>query len=170
MWLLEVQRHLIEKMTKMDSELRMKYGNKQSVNSTIRQSLFDKNGHFRQMSHSEADFLSNWIAELEVAAVDGSVNQTKGEYPHIIYFFQALARTIKGKEKWEFDLYTPLLEEVEETREEEIESQKRVRSSKMAELELMVAKAMMEEGSIKLILMDGSLTHYAIDAQNFGKK
>ncbi|MFV8829715.1 DNA double-strand break repair nuclease NurA [Alkalihalobacterium sp. APHAB7] len=162
--MLEVPRHFIEKMTKLDSELRMKYGNKQRINSTIRQSIFDKNGHFRQMSRNEAGFLSNWIGELEVAAVDGSVNQTKGEHPHIIYFFQALARTIRGIEKWEFDIYTPLLEEIEETSSEEIESQKRVRSSKMAELELMVAKAMMEEGSIKLILMDGSLTHYAIDA------
>ncbi|WP_209125710.1 DNA double-strand break repair nuclease NurA [Alkalihalobacillus sp. BA299] len=159
--MLEVSSQMIQKMTKIDSKLQLKYGNKHSINSTIRQKLFDINGHFRQMSVSDASILSNWIGELQIAAVDGSVNQTKGEYPHVIYFFQALARTLKGSEKWEFDIYTPLLEDLGD---EEIENQKRIRSKRMAELELMVAKAMMEENNIKVILMDGSLTHYAIDA------
>ncbi|WP_078429502.1 DNA double-strand break repair nuclease NurA [Alkalihalobacterium alkalinitrilicum] len=159
--MLEVSRQLIEKMTKIDKELQLKYGNKQKVNSTIRQSLFDKNGCFRQMELRNFRILSNWIGGLQIAAVDGSVNQTKGEPPHVIYFFQALARTLKGYEKWEFDLYTPLLEVLEE---EELETQKRIRSKRMAELELLAAKAMMEDCSLKLILMDGSLTHYAIDA------
>ncbi|OLO27446.1 hypothetical protein BTR23_20290 [Alkalihalophilus pseudofirmus] len=159
--MLEVSRQLIEKMTKIDKELQLKYGNKQTVNSTIRQSLFDKNGYFRQMELRNFRILSNWIGGLQIAAVDGSVNQTTGEPPHVIYFFQALARTLKGYEKWEFDLYTPLLEVLEE---EELETQKRIRSKRMAELELLAAKAMMEDCSLKLILMDGSLTHYAIDA------
>ncbi|WP_216831182.1 DNA double-strand break repair nuclease NurA [Alkalihalobacterium elongatum] len=162
--MLEVPRHFIEKMTKVDSELRLKYGKKHRLNSTIRQSLFDKSGHFRHLPRNDISILSNWLGNLQVAAVDGSVNQTKGEHPHVIYFFQALARTLNGIEKWEFDIYTPLLEELEEAKDNEVENQKRIRSKRMAQLELLVAKTMIDEGTIKLILMDGSLTHYAIDA------
>ncbi len=164
--MLEVSSELIEKLVKIDKKLRENFSYSKNEQAFIRQNLHNETSIFRQMIRHSGNELSNWLENKEVAAVDGSVNQTKGEAPYIIYFFQALAKTITQKQYWKTDLYMPLVDE----QEEEQESNKDIRPKIMSELEMKVALEMIEKEHPKVILMDGSLLHYSIDSPDVWKE
>ncbi|WP_096203264.1 DNA double-strand break repair nuclease NurA [Bacillus sp. FJAT-45350] len=162
--MLEVSKDLIERLVKIDKSLKEKYPYSKQERHVIRQNLLQGDVNFRQMRRLEKVELSNMLEMKEVAAVDGSVNQTKGESPHVIYFFQALAKTISGKEYWLTDLYTPLLQE-ESVEEKKEVTEKNIRSQKMSSIELKIAEQLMKKEDVKIVMMDGSLLHYSIDAE-----
>lgn len=158
--MLEINKEIIDKMKEVDLALKEKvlfsYNNK----AEIRQKIQSKYFPIRQMTTFDARSLSKWLENKEVGAVDGSVNDSKGQAPYILYLFQALAKTMSGKEYRKFDIHCPLLDEnVEES------EQKLIRTKQMSRLELIVAKQLVENVPLKILLMDGSLTHYQIEAQ-----
>ncbi len=106
--------------------------------------------------------MSKWLDGRELAGVDGSVNQTKGEAPHVLYMFQALAKTTTGFECRDADLFLPLIEQ-QETGDEQA-SPLKWRAHLLAKLELRVATELIKKRPLALLLMDGALYHYRIDA------
>lgn len=152
---------LIEKIIDVDKQLKGKYSNYNFSKKQIRKLLEMSFAKFRQMEKLNRQTLRQFLSDKEIGAVDGSVNQTKGESPFSLYFFQALAKTARQIECWEHDIFTPLLKEEVESDEPQLAMKKKIQS----ELELIVAKRLIETANVKLLLMDGSLTHFEIDAQ-----
>ncbi|WP_078393310.1 DNA double-strand break repair nuclease NurA [Shouchella patagoniensis] len=155
---MDINENLIAKLKQSNEILRETYTNSHRHKDTIRQKTTITATLIRQMQSWNPDQLKNFLGGRKVAGTDGSVNQTNGAPPHVLYFFQALAKTTDGIEKWESDIYVPLIEEKEE------ETPAKRRSYTLAKLELESAKALIEEEDIGVMLMDGALYHYRIDA------
>lgn len=156
--MLKIEKELIEKIQEIDKRLTNKYLYSYNDKANIRQKIQDKLKPIRQMAKLKVDNLSNWLEKKQIGAVDGSVNASKGEGIYTLYFFQGLAKTLSGNECRRFDIYCPLVEEGDQ------EESKMIRTKRMSSLELLVAKQLMEEENIKVLLMDGSLTHYDIES------
>lgn len=152
---------VIDKIVAVDKQLKDKYSHNNFSKKQIRKRLDQPFVKFRQISKLNRQTLSRFLSGKEIGAVDGSVNQTKGESPFVLYFFQALAKTGGQVECWEHDIFTPLLIDERESDEPQLAMKKKMQS----ELELIVAKRLIETANVKLLLMDGSLTHFEIDAQ-----
>lgn len=158
--MLKIPRKLIEKMTEVDTELQHRYSHSREEQTIIRQILEKNYQEIRQMSTFSSSYIKKWLEGRELGAVDGSLNETKGNWPYTIMFFQGLAKTVSGIEIREFDVFSPLLLETDE----EI-NKKVMGSQKMAHLELAVAERLIAENNVKVLVLDGSLTHYEIDAK-----
>ncbi len=157
--MLEISSDLINKIKDVSGRLRKTYGDSLSDRERIRAQLYEAGAHISKVERLEKDALERLLANREIAAVDGSVNQTKGEAPHILYLFQALAKTTTGTSSFTCDLYSPLVDE----RDHE-ESGITIRKHILAKLELEAAYRLLEKSDIGLLLMDGALYHYRIDA------
>lgn len=93
-----------------------------------------------------------------VVAVDGSINNFGGLYPHYLSLIRAVAISTKG-DKYEYeDVYIPLLEENMTQEEDAIK-----RRSSMSRLEIKAAMDAINNCESHIIFMDGSLLHYKID-------
>ncbi|CDF57183.1 DNA double-strand break repair nuclease NurA [Thermobrachium celere] len=93
-----------------------------------------------------------------IVAVDGSINNFGGLYPHYISLIRAVALCTKGYKAEYEDVYTPLLEEKMTQEEDAIK-----RRSSMSKLEIKAAVDAINNCEANIILMDGSLLHYKID-------
>ncbi|MDO7285736.1 MULTISPECIES: DNA double-strand break repair nuclease NurA [Shouchella] len=155
--MMDLSEEIISKLKQSNNLLRKQYSNSHSQKDLIRQNLRKSATIIRQMETISAGYLVNLLEGRKIGGADGSVNQTNGEPPHVLYFFQALAKTTDGKEQWASDLYVPLLEEQDE-------SSGNRRSYLLAKLELEAATRLLEAEDIRVMLMDGALYHYRIDA------
>ncbi len=152
--MLEINQGLLEKLQDVNRHLEETYSFLRKENEIIRQKLTTIQTDYRQVRQMSAAALKDWLKGKDLAAVDGSVNQTKGEYPHVLYFFQALAKTTTGYQCTASEIYTPLMEK--ETKDDQSISQ--LRSHKLAKHELEVAYQLIEEKDLRLVLMDGAYT------------
>ncbi|MCK0473610.1 DNA double-strand break repair nuclease NurA [Halalkalibacter sp. APA_J-10(15)] len=152
---------LLEKIRDINHHLEETYAFLTREKDMIRQKLAKIHTDHRQINLLSVEELTEWLDGQEVAAVDGSVNQTKGEYPHVLYFFQALAKTTTGHQCMSSEIYTPLME-----RENNEQTTAQIRSHMLAKHELEVAYKLIDERRVRLLLMDGALYHYRIDAPN----
>lgn len=157
--MLHIYPELVEKIKNVNDVLKDTYNRSTEGKMIIRQKLEAVGADCRKLNRVSTDSLKTWLNGKEIAAVDGSVNQTKGEPPHILYLFQAIAKTTTGFSCHTSDVYTPLLE-----KENEEESSTHWRSYMLAKLELEAAYQLLEQKSLKLLIMDGALYHYRIDA------
>lgn len=94
-----------------------------------------------------------------VAGVDGSVVRSGGAHPHYIELFQGLALSLKGEEKRVRRVYTPVLTE------DDAMSAEKIHDRYLAEVELEAAIAMIDEGDVNIIMMDGGLLRYKINSR-----
>ncbi|MCX7695711.1 MAG: DNA double-strand break repair nuclease NurA [Caloramator sp.] len=93
-----------------------------------------------------------------VVAVDGSINNFGGLYPHYISLIRAVALCTKGYKAEYEDIYTPLLEENMTQDEDAIK-----RRATMSKMEIKAAMDAINNCESNIIFMDGSLLHYKID-------
>ncbi|MFB4214141.1 DNA double-strand break repair nuclease NurA [Shouchella sp. JSM 1781072] len=157
---MDIHADIIHKLQESNEILKEKYAQSHRKKEPFRQKLIKEADVFRQMQHIHKEDLVRSLSGKKLAGTDGSVNQTKGESPHIIYLFQAVAKTTDGIAKWTSDLFVPLLE-----REEEEDGISKQRAKRLATLELNAARTLIEEEEVAVMLMDGALYHYRIDAK-----
>ncbi|SDC73540.1 DNA double-strand break repair nuclease NurA [Shouchella lonarensis] len=154
---MQINQMLVSKLQQMNDQLVEKYKYTARTQHEIRQKLRAADTHMHQMQVLSHVALKKTLRGRQVAAVDGSVNQTQGVAPHVLYVFQALAKTTTGVACTRSDVYVPLLEEREQL-------QQKRRSYLLSKLELEAAYTLLEQEEIGLLLMDGALYHYRIDA------
>ncbi|WP_332697215.1 DNA double-strand break repair nuclease NurA [Halalkalibacter lacteus] len=158
--MLQICPELVNEIKKVNKNLQKIYQHSSDNKTIIRQKLHESRAEIRHISRLSTEALSNWLNDKELAAVDGSVNQTKGDSPHILYLFQALAKTTKGYQCQATDIFSPLLH----GKDEEEGNRINIRSHILSKLELTVATKLIDERSLQVLLMDGALYHYRIDA------
>ncbi|MDO5041083.1 MAG: DNA double-strand break repair nuclease NurA [Peptoniphilus sp.] len=93
-----------------------------------------------------------------VVGVDGSVNKVGGDFPHYVEIYQALAKPTKGQDLYENEIYTPLMNKIDE---ESREQSKRERL--LAQIELQVALDSIDFHRPNMLMMDGGLIRYKIN-------
>lgn len=166
--MLSVSEELKQKLKKLNQSLRQAYTLSNLDEQVIRERL-ERIGIFHEIGKRPEVNWDEWLEGRTLIGVDGSVNSTKGSTMRSLSVFQALAKGTKGEEKWLADVYTPLLEEVEEE-EGRLAREAKKRGAILSKLEMQVAMEAMKEWRPKAILLDGSLYHFHIDDEETWKE
>lgn len=97
------------------------------------------------------------VDKVSMACIDGSVNKVGGSFPHYIELYQALAKLSSGQDQALSNIYSPLLDGGSEEEDQ--------RKKLLAKIELDLALNLAQSrDDLDLILMDGGLIRYSIDA------
>lgn len=150
-----INKEIIESMKVLNENLKNKLSYLDNLNKKeIRKKLSD-NGDFATINKLSKDQLSKY---KNTACVDGSVNRYGGSYPHYIDLFQGLGKISGEKVFNECKVYinSPLLSN--------LESDEDLRKKYLAKIEVEVALSILDNYDIKLLLMDGNLIRYNIEA------
>lgn len=121
-------------------------------------------GKFRKGSKLGADILSNIVEKGGVAGIDGSTNSSGGIFPYVITLQHTLAKScnVKDKEITLTDAFSPLLDD-----DSIIEEEYRIFvKQNLTKLEVATAIIALEEFKPKVLLMDGSLVRFKIEASD----
>lgn len=160
--MLPLSDELKQKLEETNRDLRRAYPREVFNGSGIRQRLASI-GHFHTLLRWGGGEMKEWLGKRTLVGVDGSVNSTAGAHPHTLSVFQALAKGIRGEEKWAADLYTPLLDEEEDAEEGQLAREAKHRGRLLAGLEIRVALEAIRSWRPRVVMMDGSLLHFLID-------
>lgn len=127
-----------------------------------------KAGRFHRCKKMDAAALSKIVEKGGVVGVDGSTNSAGGIFPYVVTLQQALAKPCDPKRQDIFlsDAFSPLLME-DNLREEDYREY--VKES-LAALEVNAALLALEEFRPRVILMDGSLVRFKIEASHLWEK
>ncbi|WP_044641793.1 DNA double-strand break repair nuclease NurA [Risungbinella massiliensis] len=162
--MIPVSEELKGKLRKLNEALLTSYPKDVLDSTRIRQKIANLGSFFFVQNLPDQE-LQDWMEDKSLVGVDGSVNSTKGPELRTLSIFQALAKGTKGEEAWKADLYTPLLEEEEESsslEDGQLAREASKRGAKLSILEMDVAMEAMRKWKPKVVLMDGSLSFFAI--------
>ncbi|MDU4670458.1 MAG: DNA double-strand break repair nuclease NurA [Finegoldia magna] len=100
-----------------------------------------------------------------ICVVDGSVNRIGANYPNYVEFFQSMALLSSEQESLvKADILCPLVDEFSER------DQFQISKEKLCETELAVAIEAVSNHKVKILMMDGTLMRYALEAEESYKK
>ncbi|ADL11603.1 DNA double-strand break repair nuclease NurA [Acetohalobium arabaticum] len=178
--MLEVSAKLKEDLTNANQELQQKYSKKSGLNKQdLRAKIKQKLSGIIKLNQMSEDSLEAWTDNRVIVGVDGSVNKLGSNYPHYLCLLQALAKSTAKEDIIETELFCPLVSSSKEEINKFILDQQqqgntgiskqyaanKIKISKLAELELEVALQAIKEWQPKLIMLDGSLIRYRIEAE-----
>lgn len=110
-------------------------------------------------------FSVNKLKEIKqdgcICVVDGSVNRIGANYPNYVEFFQSMALLGSDKEPLvKADILCPLVDEFSER------DQFQISKEKLCATELAVAIEAVSNHDVKILMMDGTLMRYALEAED----
>ncbi|MGA8942975.1 MAG: DNA double-strand break repair nuclease NurA [Thermoactinomyces sp.] len=159
--MLPVSAELKNKLRQLNESLKQAYPIHSFDGAKIRERLQEA-GTFYTLTKMNGTEIRNWLQGGLLVGVDGSVNSTRGSQDRTLSVFQALAKGTQGGEKWDADVYTPLLDE-EDGEEGKAAREARKRGTLLSRLEMKVTMEAIREWAPRVVMADGSLRHYAID-------
>ncbi len=150
-----INKEIIESMKVLNENLKNKLSYLDNLNKKeIRKKLSD-NGDFATINKLSKDQLSKY---KNTACVDGSVNRYGESYPHYIDLFQGLGKISGDKVSNEYKVFinSPIISN--------LETDEDLKKKYLAKIEVEVALSILDNYDIKLLLMDGNLIRYNIEA------
>lgn len=183
--MLEVSAKLKENLRNANQELQQKYSVKSRLDKgSLRTEIEENLGGVINLKQMSEDRLQLWTDDRVIVGVDGSVNKLGSNYPHYLCLLQALAKSTSKEDIIETELFCPLVSNSKEEINNFIFEQyqqgnssiskqhaaNKIKISKLAELELEVALQAIKEWQPKLIMLDGSLIRYRIEAEEKWKE
>ncbi|MGM0471053.1 MAG: DNA double-strand break repair nuclease NurA [Bacillota bacterium] len=178
--MLEISDELKTSLVNVNQELKEKYSTEQIRDKkSLRARIETELKEFVQLNQMSQSRLNQWIADQVIVGVDGSLNKVGGNYPHYLFLLQALAKNTSKEDITATDLFCPLVScsqaEIEELIDHHQQNQQqineqyaanKIKTSKLAALELEVARKAIKKWQPKLIMLDGSLIRYRIEAED----
>jgi len=165
--LLDLDKEFIKSFQKAAMELRERLGQKpkkQTTRELIQQKGIGKYRNSKKLSQAELSKISD---SGGIVGVDGSTNSSRGHYPYLITVQQALAKSSRGRKDIVLsDAFSPLTQE-EIIPEEEYRKQVK---QNLAYLEIQAALMAIREFKLRVMLMDGSLVRFKIEAPELWEK
>ncbi|HHV19353.1 MAG TPA: DNA double-strand break repair nuclease NurA [Thermoanaerobacterales bacterium] len=166
--MLELNMDLKNKFEEAAKAMQLRLRQKPST-QVLRNMILEKGiGSFNQCERLNYQELSNIVEKGGIVGVDGSTNNTGGPYPYLLTLQQALAK-VCNQEKGHVtitDAFSPLTMIASMGEEEYREFVK----ENLACLEVKAAIAAFEQYSPRVILLDGSLVRYKIEAAPLWEK
>ncbi|WP_408955269.1 DNA double-strand break repair nuclease NurA [Natroniella sp. ANB-PHB2] len=183
--MLEITPGLKSLLKDCNQKLKAKYQNQANLDKEQLRGLISQEiGRFVTVTKMGDTEIKEWLAGQDVVGVDGSINTLGKNYPHYITLLQALAKSTDRKKEGviKHEAFSPLIDEDRDkilkkiykdnlAREDEEavvypqEAAGKIKSSLLAALEILVAKESILKWNPKLIMMDGSLIRYQMQAE-----
>jgi hypothetical protein len=168
MLLLELDDNLKKRFEEAANALKIRLGQKANRDFLKRIMTEKKTGRFYKCKKMDADALVKIVENGGVAGVDGSTNSGGGIFPYVVTLQQALAKHChrEMRDILLSDAFSPLLMEEALSEDEYREYIK----EKLATLEVNAALLALEEFKPAVLLMDGSLVRFKIEASHLWEK
>lgn len=147
-------------LARLDLRLRERAGWLRSRREKLRSFLAERVGELRPLRRLTAVELRAWLGERPLVGVDGSSNVVGGSYPHYVALLAALAQSTDGRQTWSWQVWSPLLTEERLGQD----SDEIARRQALTVLEAGVAARALSEFHPRLLLMDGPLVRFRIEA------
>ena len=166
--MLDLDISLKQRFEQVANEMRLRLKQRPSLD-TLRNMISDKGiGTFAKCHRLGKKDLLRIVERGKIVGVDGSTNSSKGHFPYVITLQQAMAKPCSNDESaiTITDALSPITMGNFSSEEEYREFVKR----NLAGLEVKAAVAAMDEYSPKVILLDGSLVRYKIEAPPLWQK
>lgn len=158
----EINKGLKQKFKSTVSAIKSRF-DKKPERDFLRDLIIKENlGKFREGSKLDEKALSNIVEKGGVAGIDGSTNSSAGVFPYVITLQHTLAKSchIKDKEITLTDVFSPLLDDDPIIEEE----YRMIVKQNLTKLEVSTAIIALKELNPKVLLMDGSLVRFKIEA------
>lgn len=175
--MLQVSNQLKDKILELNGMLNKKYESLFNLDKRKLRKFVEKNvGRIEKVNKLSSKDLEKYSKGGGIVGVDGSKNKFGGAYPHFIEVFQSLAKstTVKDSPIYMADFYTPLYLEKERDIISNITKENPTKEDinsfltkyKLSSIEVEVAIKAAEELKPLIIMMDGSLIRYKIEASD----
>lgn len=126
----------------------------------IRNLITDEIGDIKVYDRFDVNKLKEIKKSGSICVVDGSVNRIGANYPNYVEFFQSMALLSSDQEPLvKADILCPLVDEFSEHDQFQISKQT------LCATELEVAIEAVKNHGIKILMMDGTLMRYALEAE-----
>lgn len=161
-----ISKDLMDEVSRLNERLK----NRKNISKLSRKKVRDlirnkKIGEIKVYERFSIDKLKEIKQDGCICVVDGSVNRIGANYPNYVEFFQSMALVGSDKEPLvKADILCPLVDEFSERDQFEISKEK------LCETELAVAIEAVSNYDVKILLMDGTLMRYALEAEESYKK
>ena len=148
------------------SRLNQRLKNRKNVSKLSRKKVRDliknkKIGKIKVYERFSVDKLKEFKQDGCICVVDGSVNRIGANYPNYVEFFQSMALVGSDQEPLvKADILCPLVDEFSERDQFQISKQT------LCATELAVAIEAVSNYDVKILMMDGTLMRYALEAED----
>ncbi|MDU5743125.1 MAG: DNA double-strand break repair nuclease NurA [Finegoldia magna] len=157
-----ISKDLMDEVSRLNERLK----NRKNVSKLSRKKVRDlirnkKIGEIKVYERFSIDKLKEIKQDGCICVVDGSVNRVGANYPNYVEFYQSMALLSSDKEPLvKADILCPLVDEFSER------DQFQISKEKLCATELAVAIEAVSNHDVKILMMDGTLMRYALEAED----
>ena len=152
---------MIDKVSDLNERLKNRKNISKLSRKNVRDLITDEIGKIKVYDRFSVDRLKEIKQDGCICVVDGSVNRIGANYPNYVEFFQSMALLSSDQEPLvKADILCPLVDEFSER------DQFQISKEKLCATELAVAIEAVSHHDIKILMMDGTLMRYSLEAED----
>lgn len=155
-----ISKDLIDKVSDLNERLKNRKNISKLSRKDVRDLINNKIGKIKFYERFSVDKLKEIKQDGCICVVDGSVNRIGANYPNYVEFFQSMALLSSDQEPLvKADILCPLVDEFSER------DQFQISKEKLCATELAVAIEAVSHHDVKILMMDGTLMRYCLEAE-----
>lgn len=156
-----ISKDLMDEVSDLNERLKNRKNVSKLSREDIRNLITNEIGKIKIYDRFSVDKLKEIKQDGCICVVDGSVNRIGANYPNYVEFFQSMALLSSDKEPLvKADILCPLVDEFSER------DQFQISKEKLCATELAVAIEAVSNHDVKILMMDGTLMRYALEAED----
>lgn len=156
-----ISKDLIDEVSHLNERLKNRKNISKLSRKNVRDLITDEIGKIKVYDRFSVDRLKEIKQDGCICVVDGSVNRIGANYPNYVEFFQSMALLSSDQEPLvKADILCPLVDEFSER------DQFQISKEKLCATELAVAIEAVSHHDIKILMMDGTLMRYSLEAED----
>ena len=155
-----ISKDLMDEVSDLNERLKNRKNVSKLSREDIRNLITNEIGKIKIYDRFSVDKLKEIKQDGCICVVDGSVNRVGANYPNYVEFFQSMALLSSDQEPFvKADILCPLVDEFSER------DQFQISKEKLCATELAVAIEAVSNHDVKILMMDGTLMRYALEAE-----
>lgn len=156
-----ISKDLIDAVSNLDKSLKQRKNIAKLTRKDVRKLITGEIGDIKFFDTFSIEKLKEIKNAGDICVVDGSVNRIGANYPNYVEFFQSMALLSSDQEPLvKADILCPLVDEFSER------DQFQISKEKLCATELAVAIEAVSHHDIKILMMDGTLMRYSLEAED----
>ena len=156
-----ISKDLMDEVSRLNKRLKSRKNVSKLSREDIRNLITNEIGKIKVYDRFSVDKLKEIKQYGCICVVDGSVNRIGANYPNYVEFFQSMALLSSDQEPLvKADILCPLVDEFSERYQFQISKQT------LCATELVVAIEAVKKHDIKILMMDGTLMRYCLEAED----
>ncbi|MSA98879.1 nuclease [Finegoldia sp. BIOML-A3] len=156
-----ISKDLMDEVSHLNERLKNRKNISKLSREYIRNLITNEIGDIKVYDRFDVNKLKEIKKSGSICVVDGSVNRIGANYPNYVEFFQSMALLSSDQEPLvKADILCPLVDEFSER------DQFQISKEKLCATELAVAIEAVSHHDIKILMMDGTLMRYSLEAED----